>query len=225
MKKHGAGWRRACLFQGGFDTVCPAPGFASAEEQLQQVDGFPAFTAESTQAALAAADDGPVPGEFFQPSAAHDRAFFRVRCSQHMKIAAAIGPASGVLRLRTVAVADSQQVPGCFLLLRLIPGGTGIMPDETPRRRGQVLRPDMGSQHRPKSSPPARASTATGKKNAGNTANRPTYAIAAQLPQRWMTSCSCRGVTAGPAQMPNAASSISSTMGMTFFRNLIGPPL
>ena len=76
------------------------------------MDGLPSLSPEGTQAAFAAADDGPVRREFFQSVAALGGAILGIGGCQHMEIAAALGAASGVGRFCTVAAAYFQQLSG-----------------------------------------------------------------------------------------------------------------
>ena len=134
---------------GGGKTIPPASVLALAKEQFQQVAGVPALGAESTQAALAAAGNGSLPGKFFQTEAAHFGTFFRVYGGKHVEIAAAPGLAAGVFRLAAVTAAQGQQGSGGSLLFRLLPGGAGIMPDKAAFRCGNIRFRQVLCQNRP----------------------------------------------------------------------------
>ena len=94
------------------------------------MEGFPALAFKGAQASLAAAQYGPVWRKFFQAAVPHTGAFFRLQDVHHMEVSAAQGMGAGVLRFHDRNAGKAKKSPDGLLLLRIIPGGAGIVPDK-----------------------------------------------------------------------------------------------
>ena len=79
------------VFKGKRKTVPPAALPAFAKEQFKNVYAASPLAAEGIEAALAAAGDGLIFGEFRKAGMPHFRAFFGIGRTHHMEITAAKG--------------------------------------------------------------------------------------------------------------------------------------